>query len=163
MWIQQTPRSAHADHSLCSPHEEAFGPWLPIICTLKTLIILGSGQWADAHAALWVFAGLQVILLVLSRGGSFCKVINFQPKYGKPTISGSCFNVEPNCKLGSQLLRLFENMGVRCPQHFIIQSIFMRTFLRKYFTFIFTYRTVIHAISCGLKSVRLGKILREIW
>ena len=160
MWIQQTPRSAHADHSLCSPHEEALGPWLSIICTLKTLIILGSGQMP---MLLWVFAGLQVILLVLSRGGSFCKVINFQPKYGKPTISGSCFNVEPNCKIGSQLLRLFENMGVRYPQYFIIQSIFMRTFLRKDFTVIFTYRTVIHAISCGLKSVRLGKILREIW
>ena len=58
-WIQQTPRSAHADHSLCSPHEEAVGPWLPIICTLKTLIILGSGQMP---MLLWVFAGLQVIL-----------------------------------------------------------------------------------------------------
>ena len=61
---------------------------------------------------------------------------------GKPTISGSCFNVELNCKTGSQLVLLFENMGVRYLQYFIIQSRFIKTFLRKKFTVIFTYRTV---------------------
>ena len=73
MWIQQTPRSAQVDHSLCSPHEGALGPWLSIMCTLKTRIRLGSGQM---HMLLCIFAGLQDILLVLSRSGSFCKVIN---------------------------------------------------------------------------------------
>ena len=61
---------------------------------------------------------------------------------GKPTIAGSCFNVELNCKTRSQLLPLFENVGVRSLQYFIILSRFMSTFLRNDFTVIFTYRTV---------------------
>ena len=46
------------------------------------------------------------------------------------TMVGSSFNVELNCKIGSQLLLLFENMGVRSLQYFIILSRFMSTFLR---------------------------------
>ena len=51
-------------------------------------------------------------------------------------------SMELNCKIGSQLLPLFENIGVRSLQYFIILSRFMSIFLRNNFIVIFTYRTV---------------------
>ena len=64
-------RSAWASvFSLRCPHEETFGPQLPIECTAKTLIRLGGcpGWYAS-------LLGTQTILLVLSWGGSYIFVM----------------------------------------------------------------------------------------
>ena len=61
---QQKLRSAWADQSLPCPHEEALGPSLPIEHTAKTLIRFGGCQALSS-------LGAQVILLVLSCGGSY--------------------------------------------------------------------------------------------
>ena len=42
--------------------------------------------------------------------------------------------MELNCKIGGQLLPLFQKMGGRSLQYFIILSRFMSTFLRNDFT-----------------------------
>ena len=63
MCVQRRLRSAWAsaksDQSLCCPHEESLGPWLPIERTAKTLIRLGGCQgWTEssrcAHPHCWV-------------------------------------------------------------------------------------------------------------
>ena len=57
--------TAQSDQSLRCLHEEALGPWLPIIRTAKTLIRLGGCPgWSES------LLGAQVVLLVLSCGGS---------------------------------------------------------------------------------------------
>ena len=38
------PGPAQSDQSLCCPHEESLGPWLPIERTVKTLIRLGQAD-----------------------------------------------------------------------------------------------------------------------
>ena len=53
--------SVQSDQSLCCPHEEALGPWLPIKRTTKTLIRMGEcPDWSESSL------GTQVILLLLS-------------------------------------------------------------------------------------------------
>ena len=75
MCAQQRLRSAWAsaqsDQSLRCPHEESLGPYLPIECTVKTLIRLGGCPgWFES----WL--GAQVILLVLSWGSSVMSQIH---------------------------------------------------------------------------------------
>ena len=53
--------------SLCCPHKEALGPWLPIEHTAKTLIRLGGcSGWSES------LLGTHAILLVLSCCSSGC-------------------------------------------------------------------------------------------
>ena len=59
---------AQSDQSICCPHEETLGPQLPIERTAKT------SDWADVQAD-QSSLGTQVILLVLSCGGSFHDII----------------------------------------------------------------------------------------
>ena len=66
---QQNGMCAQSDQSLCCPHEESLGPYLPIERTVKTLIRLG-GYPGWSESSLCTYA----ILLVLSWGGSiYCK------------------------------------------------------------------------------------------
>ena len=61
------PAKTQSDQSLCHPHEESLGPWLPNECTAKTLIRPGGCQgwseWANVWSEGWL--GAQVILSVL--------------------------------------------------------------------------------------------------
>ena len=71
IWAQRRLGSAWAsaqpNHSLRYLHEETLRPQLPIEHGAKTLISLGGCQgWSESAL------GTQVILLVLSWGGSFC-------------------------------------------------------------------------------------------
>ena len=64
--------SAQTDQSLHCPHEEALGSQLPIRRTAKTLIRLGGcSGWSESSL------GAQVILLVLSWGGSYNDILVF--------------------------------------------------------------------------------------
>ena len=57
--------------SLCCPHEETLGPYLPIECTSKT------DQTGRMPRLIWVFAGCTLILLVLSCRGFYFSYFNF--------------------------------------------------------------------------------------
>ena len=58
--------SVQSDQSLRCTHEVTLGPQLPIECTAKTLIRMDGCQgWSETSL------GAQIILLVLSRGGSY--------------------------------------------------------------------------------------------
>ena len=58
--------SAQSDQSLRCPHKETLGPQLPTECIAKTLIRLGGCPcWSESSL------GAQIILLVLSWGGSY--------------------------------------------------------------------------------------------
>ena len=64
-WLRSAWASAQPDQSLRCPHEETFGPQLPIERTAKTLIRLGGCPgWSESSL------GAKTILLVLSWGGS---------------------------------------------------------------------------------------------
>ena len=57
--------STQSDQSLCCPHEESLGPYLPIERTVKTLIRLGGcPSWSESSL------GTNASLLVLSQSGS---------------------------------------------------------------------------------------------
>ena len=71
--------SAKSDQSLCCPHEESLGPYLPIERTAKTLIRLGGCPgWPE------FFAGCTLTLLVLScRGSNVTLSLHFSPLHLK--------------------------------------------------------------------------------
>ena len=85
MCAQQRLRSAWASaqsyQSLRCLHEETLGPWLSLECTVKTLIRLG-GCPGQSESSL----GAQIILLVLSWGGSFSILLLFCLGVLKPII-----------------------------------------------------------------------------
>ena len=78
------------DLSLCCPHEESFGPKLPIKRTAKMLMRLQTGRMPRL---IWVFAGRTVILLVLGeRGGSVVECWTPEREVGgsRPTAAVLC-------------------------------------------------------------------------
>ena len=109
---------------------------------LVTVIKFWLKKWIDR--ALYLYTER----LLASINGSALRALWFLFQFGvqlqnrKPTISSSCFNVELNCKIGSQLLSLFENMGLRRLQYFLLYCLDLWVLFRNYFTVIFTYRTV---------------------
>ena len=68
LWAQRWLRSAWvfalSDKSLCSSHEEALGPWLPIKCLAKINRLRGCAGWSES------LLGAHAILLVLSCSSS---------------------------------------------------------------------------------------------
>ena len=88
--------SAQCDQSLRCPPEAKLGPKLPIERTSKTLIRLGGCPgWSESSL------GTQVILLVLSLGGSKCFFL--ESKYAAHIHSSHfffffTFRIEPNMK-----------------------------------------------------------------
>ena len=74
---QITWASAQSDQSFRYPCEESFDPWLPFESTVKTMIRLGwCPGWSESSL------GAQVILLVLSCGGSYISHVTTKPAFG---------------------------------------------------------------------------------
>ena len=75
--LRSTWASAQSDQSFRCPREESLGPWLPFERTAKTLIRLGwCPGWSES------LLGAQVILCVLSCGGSYMSHVPTKPAFG---------------------------------------------------------------------------------
>ena len=75
--LRSTWASAQSDQSFRYLCEESLGPWLPFERAAKTLIRLGwCPGWSESSL------GAQVILLVLSCGGSYMSHVTTKPAFG---------------------------------------------------------------------------------